>query len=268
VVTSRGTEAEPSPTREATGQPAVHVRILLVLLAVSIVGGPLGFLVGGALAPSVHDPAAIALARNAAAVPARNAAHVAAFVVASYLLPVSAVGLARLAVPVTPRLATWAGVIAVVGWLPFSALAALDDLQLRMAAARTPASAPLLDAFSTDPVMNGYLLVSVLGHLAGYVLLGIALLRARSVPRWSAACLIASTPLTLGVFLVPGRPVVVGVVALALVVIGSAPAAGITLRQALGRRPSGPLRVPARGRRAGPRGPRGRPTAARAPRGS
>jgi hypothetical protein len=118
-----------------------------------------------------------------------------------------------------------------MGWLPFSALAALDDLELRMATTPAPGPAALLEAFSTDPVMNGYLLVYVLGHLAGYVLLGIALLRARTVPGWSAACLIASTPLTLAVFLVPGRPVVVGVVALALVVVGSLPAAGVTLRR-------------------------------------
>jgi hypothetical protein len=43
-------------------------------------------------------------------------------------------------------------------------------------------------------------------------------------------CLVASTPLTLAVFVVPGRPVVVGVVALALVVVGSVPAARAILR--------------------------------------
>lgn len=220
----------------ATADPASPpVRALLVLLAVSIVGGPLGFLIGGALAPSVHERGEVALAHNAAALPPLNAVHVGAFVVASYLLPFSAVGLARLALPRSPRMAVWAGVVAVLGWLPFSALAALDDLQLRMAASLTPASAPLLDAFSTDPVMTGYLLVYVLGHLTGYVLLGVALLRARSVPRWSASCLIASTPLTLAVFLVPGRPVALGVLALALVAVGSAPAAWITMRRALRR---------------------------------
>jgi hypothetical protein len=225
-------------SRTEGGPVPGHVRVLLVLLAVAIVGGPLGFLLGGALAPSVHDPALLAIARNAAADPVLNGAHLVAFVLASYLLPVSAVGLARLAHRRRPGLATAAGIVAVVGWLPFSALAALDDLELRMAAAPARSSAALLDAFSADPVMNGYLLVYVLGHLAGYVLLGIALARARTVPLWSAVCLIASTPLTLGVFLVPGRPLALGVLALAVVVVGSAPAAWITLRQALGVMPS------------------------------
>jgi hypothetical protein len=211
------------------------MRVLLVLLAVAIVGGPLGFLIGGALAPSVHDPAALAIARNRAADPVLNAAHLVAFVLASYLLPVSAFGLARLAYARQAGLATAAGIVAVLGWLPFSALSALDDLELRIGAVPAPGATALLDMFSTDPVMNGYLVVYVLGHLAGYVLLGIALARARTVPLWSAACLIASTPLTLGVFLVPGRPVGLGVVALALVVVGSLPAGWRTLRQALTR---------------------------------
>jgi hypothetical protein len=73
--------------------------------------------------------------------------------------------------------------LAVVGWLPFSALAALDDLTSTMAQLPDSGSyAGLLDRFSTDAVMSTYLIVYIVGHLVAYVLLGIALLRARVIP--------------------------------------------------------------------------------------
>jgi hypothetical protein len=214
--------AEPliRPTSDA---PA---RTLRVALAVAIVGGPAGFLVGGVLSPAVHADGATTIAANSAAVPAANAAHLVAFVVASFLLPPSMVGLARLAYPRTPWLALIGGGLGLLGTLPFAALAAQDDLAAVMAG--TPGGAgfaPLYDSFYTDAVENTYLVVYIIGHLAAYVVLGIALLRARAVPRWAGWLLIASTPLTLAVFALPGRPVVLGEAALALVLLASIPAA-------------------------------------------
>jgi hypothetical protein len=207
-------------------------RLLRVVLAVAIVGGPLAFVVGGVLAPSIHDTGSSSIAANAAADPTANALHLAAFVVASYLLPLGAIGLARLAWRRTPWLATIGGLLAVVGWLPFSALAALDDLTVAMANLPSSASyAPLLDRFTTDPVMNGYLLVYVIGHLVAYVLLGAALLRGRVVPRWAAWSIIASSPLTIAAFVLPGSPRATGAVALGLLVLGSLPAARAALRE-------------------------------------
>jgi hypothetical protein len=207
-------------------------RLLRVVLAVAIVGGPLAFVVGGVLAPSIHDTGSSSIAANAAADPTANALHLAAFVVASYLLPLGAIGLARLAWRRTPWLATIGGLLAVVGWLPFSALAALDDLTVAMANLPNSASyAPLLDRFTTDPVMNGYLLVYVIGHLVAYVLLGAALLRGRVVPRWAAWSIIASSPLTIAAFVLPGSPRATGAVALGLLVLGSLPAARAALRE-------------------------------------
>jgi hypothetical protein len=72
------------------------------------------------------------------------------------------------------------GLLGVVGWAPFSALAALDDLASVMS--RQPgrsAYAGLLDGFTNDSVMGSYLIVYVVCHLVAYVLLGIALRRAR-----------------------------------------------------------------------------------------
>jgi hypothetical protein len=136
------------------------------------------------------------IAASAAANPIGNAVHIAAFVLASFLLPIGAVGLAQLAYRRTPWLATIAGLLAVIGWLPFSALAALDDLLSTMT--RMPDSdsyTALYDRFTTDAVMTTYLLVYIIGHLVAYVLLGIALRRARVIPWWAAWTMLASSPL-------------------------------------------------------------------------
>jgi len=197
---------------------------------VAIVGGPLAFVLGGVLAPSIHDTGRSSIAANAVANPVANGTHLAAFVVASYLLPIGAIGLARLAYPRRPWLATIGGLLALVGWLPFSALTALDDLTSSMAQLPAGGSfAPLLDRFSTDAVMNGYLLVYVIGHLVAYVLLGAALLQCRVIPRWAAWSIIASSPLTIAAFVLPGSPRAAGAVALGLLVLGSLPAARVTL---------------------------------------
>lgn len=220
----------PHPRTAPIASPPGYQRLLRVVLAVAIVGGPLAFVVGGLLAPSIHDTGQSSIAANAAADPLANNLHLAAFVLASYLLPIGAVGLARLAYPRTPRLATIGGLLAVVGWLPFSALAALDDLTTAMAQLPGSASyAGLLDRFTNDPVMGSYLLVYVIGHLVAYVLLGIALDRGRVVPRWAAWSIVASSPLTIAAFVLPGSPRATGAVALGLLVLGSLPAARATL---------------------------------------
>lgn len=226
---SSPTSEHPAASRPGSGLvPSVpaYQRLWQVVLAVAIVGGPLAVVVGGLLAPALHDTGQASLAANAAANPTANAVHLAAFVLASYLLPIGAIGLAYLAYPRTPWLATAGGLLALVGWLPFSALAALDDLTSIMT--QLPGSgsyAQLLDRFSTDAVMNGYLIVYIVGHLVAYVLLGIALHRAQAIPRWAAWAIIASSPLTLAAFALPGSPRAIGAVALGLLLAGSLPAA-------------------------------------------
>ena len=92
-------------------------------------------------------------------------------------------GPAHLAYPRAPWLATIGALLAVVGWLPFSALAALDDLTSIMAQLPNSGSyAELWDRFSTDAVMGTYLIVYIVGHLVAYVLLGIALRRGPDHP--------------------------------------------------------------------------------------
>jgi hypothetical protein len=204
-----------------------YERLLRMLLAAAIVGGPLGYLLGGLLAPAIHTSGPSTIEAYAAANPAANTAHLVAFVLASFMLPVGAVGLAYLAYTRTPWLSTIGGLLGVVGWLPFSALAALDDLASTMAQLPNNSSyASLLDQFTNDAVMNTYLVVYVVCHLVAYVLFGIALRRAGVIPLWAALVMIASSPLTIAAFAFHGGGrLTVGATALTLLLIGSIPAA-------------------------------------------
>ncbi|MFD2078224.1 hypothetical protein SAMN05421678_1308 [Actinopolymorpha cephalotaxi] len=214
-------------TTAATSTSSRPQRLLHRLTAASVVGGPLCFWLGGLLAPpSMHTDGGQTVAANLAADPATNTAHLIAFFAASFLLPVSIVGLARLSWARTPWLSALGGLAGVVGWIPLSALTALDAAAVAMA--RMPGSSSygrLYDAFAYGPLMNAYLIVYIVGHLAAYVLLGIALRRARVVPAWAAWAMVASSPLTMAMFVLPGNPVAVGAVAIGLLVAGSVPAA-------------------------------------------
>lgn len=70
----------------------------------------------------------------------------------------------------------------------------------------------------------------IIGHLLGYVLLGIALLRARVIPRWAAWLLIVS-PLLMGPLAYGTGLGLLQVLGYALVFIGSVPAAIAMLKR-------------------------------------
>ncbi|MBO0829456.1 MAG: hypothetical protein J2P24_16915 [Streptosporangiales bacterium] len=229
------TRSDAVPAVVAAARMPGHERLWRVFLAVAIVGGPLGVDVGGALAPSIHGNGRETIAANAAASAAVNDGHLVAFVVASFLLPVGALGLACLAYPRSPWPATIGGLLGFVGWVPYAALTALDDLARAMAGLPGSGSyATLLDRFTVDPTMNAYLLIYVACHLVAYVLLGVALCRARVIPVWAAVAMIASSPVTILAFALPGRvggdrgglvTLAIGCTALTLLVVGSLPAA-------------------------------------------
>jgi len=223
---------DPAPATASRTTPSATAR---AALAVAVLGGPLAGVVGGFLAPSIHADGATSIAAATAADPATNGLHLLLFTVAGYLLPVSAVGLARLAYAATPRLAVAGGIVGVLGWLPWQALTAQDDLAAVLA--RTPVAdgAAIYDRFGATPVELSMLLVYVVGHLAGYVLLGSALLRARAVPAWAAWAFVMSSPLLVAGFVLPGRPLALGYAGIVLTVVASVPAAAATLRPGSGR---------------------------------
>lgn len=196
------------------------------VFAASIVLVPLLLFVGNLFNPATGGvgQGASAIAQNAAADPATNELHLAAFFALSFLLPVSVIGLTVLALPRAPWLATIGGGLGLIGWLPWAALAAQDDLTYRMAVlGGGDRLVDLWNRFTTDPTMLGFLLVYVLGHLVAYVVLALALYRAGVIPGWAAWATGLTSPATVVGF--ASREHAWIYVAIALWLIGSLPAA-------------------------------------------
>jgi hypothetical protein len=141
------------------------------------------------------------IAANVAADPTTNELHLGIYVLETFLLPLGILGLAGLALRRSPWLATIGGGLGLNGWLPWSALAAQDDLTFRMA--QLGGDAQLVDLwnrFTTDWAMGVFTLIYVLCHLAAFVVLGVALGRARLIPWWAAWALMLTSPITIIAF--------------------------------------------------------------------
>jgi hypothetical protein len=164
------------------------------------------------------------IAANAAANPFTNQLHVTTYVLETFLLPLSLLGLAGLASRRSPWLATIGGGLGLFGWLPWSALTAQDDLTVQMARmGNSPQFVALWNRFTTDGTMMFFLLVYVICHLVAYVILGLALHRAGVVPTWAAWALALTSPLTVASFATRQHALLYLV--LALWIAGSVPAA-------------------------------------------
>ena len=172
------------------------------------------------------------IAANAAADPTTNQLHIAVYVLETFVLPASVVGLAGLALRRSPWLATIGGGLGLIGWLPWSALAAQDDLTFQMAQmGGGPQFVELWNRFTTDRTMGALTLIYVICHLSGYVLLGIALARARIIPPWAAWSLVLTSPITLIAF--PTHLHELLYLVIALWFVGSVPAAVAVWRSRL-----------------------------------
>jgi hypothetical protein len=216
----------PRPARE---QP--QLALLRIVLSMAVVVAPLAFAVGAVFNPAIRGTAIDNITRNAHADAFTNGLHIAGFVVASFLLPLSMLGLAYPARHAAPWLATLGGLIGFVGWMPLSALTAQDELTRVMGSMPAgPDYATLWQSFTTGTVINLYLVIYAAGHLVAYVLLGIALRRARAVPAWAAWMLVAIAPLTILGFAVPLLKPLLYVVVI-VTVVASLPAAWTLLTE-------------------------------------
>jgi hypothetical protein len=130
--------------------------------------------------------------------PPGNLLHFLGGVAASFFLPLGYLGMALLGLRRAPGLASLCAALALVGWLPWSALISLDALAYDIAqAGPTPPLAALWTTFNSDPVMLTYLLIYVLGHLLSAVLIALMLGRLRLVPAWAAWAFALTSPLTM-----------------------------------------------------------------------
>jgi len=201
------------------------------VFAASILLAPLILIPGTIFNPAIGGigNGAANIAANAAANPLTNQLHVATYVLETFLLPLSVLGLAGLAIRRSPWLATIGGGLGLLGWLPWSALTAQDDLTFQMAQMGSSSQfVELWNRFTTDETMMVFLLVYVICHLVAYVVLGLALHRAGVVPTWAAWTLALTSPLTVASFATRQHAVLYLV--LALWIASSVPAAYATWR--------------------------------------
>jgi hypothetical protein len=206
-----------------------------VFFAVCILLAPLALSLWFGLCPEYGNPACpVGSSATLVAFRAANPLLLQLFfvvtVLAAYIYPLSYIYLGRLAMNRSPWLATIGiacGFVGSVVWSLFagetfwiSSLAQLGfDTQLPMLGKAYVANWGVF-------VMHGGW---VIGHLLGYVLLGIALARARVIPLWAAWLLIVS-PLLMGPLAYGTGLGLLQVLGYVLVFVGSVPAALATLK--------------------------------------
>ena len=228
MIRTPGTDNKPAPGQTPrVFRHAVYAATMLLAPALLIPGTLFNPAVGGIRAGAAN------IAANAAADPTTNQLHIAVYVLETFVLPASVVGLAGLALRRSPWLATIGGGLGLIGWLPWSALAAQDDLTFQMAQmGGGPQFVELWNRFTTDRTMGALTLIYVICHLSGYVLLGIALARARIIPPWAAWSLVLTSPITLIAF--PTHLHELLYLVIALWFVGSVPAAVAVWRSRFG----------------------------------
>ena len=148
-----------------------------------------------------------------------------------YLYALSYVGLGVLAMKRSPWLATLGIICGFAAGIVWAAIA--DSVMMLFSMAQNSLN-PLFVTVEQHYYAS-WLIVTfgafwVIGHLLGYLLLGIALLRARAIPRWAAWLLIISAPI-MGPFSYGFKVGLLQIFGVVLVFIASIPAALATLRR-------------------------------------
>jgi hypothetical protein len=147
-------------------------------------------------------------------------------VVIPYIYPISYIGLGLLAMKRAPWLATLGMALGLAGSLPWSFIsggqAGLTDSLAHLPP--NPIFVAIEHRLAINPVVLSLATGWVVGHLSGYLLLGIALARSRAIPRW-AAWLIAASAVIMGPVAYGTRLGILQVIGYALVFAASVPAA-------------------------------------------
>lgn len=174
-----------------------------------------------------------AITSNATSSDLMDQTHVLAEVIASYLLPLGFLAMAWLAMPRAPWWASIGAIVTLLGTLPIAVFAAEDDLYYDIARMGShPAIIEMAQRFNGDGVMNYYNLMFALSTVLGPILLGIALGRARVIPRWAAIILALSrVPVLLFSFVPYHFLVIILLISFVLLFIGSIPAALALLKE-------------------------------------
>ncbi len=145
--------------------------------------------------------------------------------VAPYVYTLSYIGLGLLAMKRSPWLATLGiacGFAASIVWGPIAGQMALIDGMAQIGT--NPVFVTIENHYYSNWMTLAFGIGWVVGHVLGYVLLGIALARARVIPLWAACLIVASAPLMGPIAYGTGLGLL-QVLGYVLVFIGSIPAA-------------------------------------------
>jgi hypothetical protein len=220
-------------------RPSTHRRICRALLAACIILGPLILMSWFQLCPQAADPACPNVQNPMAAARAferLGALRLQIFlnlsIAAPYVVPLSYLGLGLLAMRRTPWLATLAIALGWIGSVPWGFVAdsmfyftAASLLHEGAAFARLHGWQGLFSFPQMQLVAGGW----VIGHLAAYVVLGVAFWRGRAIPRWAATLFFLAPPL-MGPIAYGLNMGTIQVFGYLLVVFGSVPGAIAMLR--------------------------------------
>jgi hypothetical protein len=198
-----------------------------IATTVCLVGGPLAAVAYELVTPvSGGDTNSAAQIAQAAAHPAAMNVALAFDGLALLLVPAVALaaGLARRG---SPRLATVAGLVLFAGYLCSVVVDVGDGLTAAAASvANRAVAAAVVDAFWSNTLIFGMLLVYIVGHVAGMPLLSVAFWRSNVVPRWTAIGLGLAVPVeVLGRLALPQAEHWAGAAAYLLITIAFAVAA-------------------------------------------
>lgn len=221
-----------------TTMAQAHRIVTRCLLALVVVTAPLVMAGWFAACPQYGDPACPSSAAPLAVINAfRNAnsqvqqLFMLLNLIAPYIYPLSYLILGMLAINKSPWLATLG---MVCGWCGGIAWGFIADTMLHISVfAQSGADQTFIvheNGFFATPYVLAIATGWVLGHMLGYVFIGIALFRARVIPRWASILLILSAPV-MGPLAYGSKLGMVQIAGYLMVLIASIPAA-ITISKA------------------------------------
>jgi hypothetical protein len=176
---------------------------------------------------SLQNGVAVMVATFATANTVLMQAHLLTGVLTVYLLPVSLLAMAWLALRRAPWLASIVMLIVFISIFPVAAFSAQDALTYDLAhMGSNPLFLTIAQQFNNDGIMSYYNAMFIVGTVFAPTLIGIALWRARAVPIWAAVLITFGRLLVFLYLFVPSLPgVYIQLLSWGILFIGSIPAA-------------------------------------------
>jgi hypothetical protein len=222
------------PNQQSAGAEPFYRKFQRACLAACIVLAPVVLFLGFAFDPTggvgVPSSVNVLAAEFKAASPLQVQLFLYFNAVTVYFFPLSFIGLGLLAMRRSPWLATTGMIFGLAGSLPFAMFVGPEALAAAVGQLGASASnAAVVHYVSSQGAIFLLQASWVIGHLLGYVLLGIALARSRVIPLWAAGLFIVGIPFQMIAY--PTRLGILQLICFALIFIGSVPAALAMLRR-------------------------------------